>query len=174
MDSMKAMRNVAYGILGLFVVFILTGVLFGNISYEATVEVDASVDETWGYLTDPKHMSDYIEGFQSIEQVSGQGMETGSKHRITVIQNDEIYKMVETIQEVIPPSRLAITIENDILINDVSYNFEESNGGTRIRMNASLEGKGWLMKPIFVFMKGYMQSESVTALEKMKEGIEND
>ena len=67
----------------------------------------------------------------------------------------------------------SLELENEFLLNEVTYRFDYENGSTRITSDEKLEGKGILMKPIFVFMKGYFQNETQKSLDRLKNFLES-
>ena len=168
---MKALKYFSYLILLLFVVFVLIGQLFGNLLYTSKISINQPVEKCWNLLVDRPQMENWVKNFKSIELLN----EAPSKiqYKLIVVDGGEEYEIIETLIGSVSHETYAIQWENDVLVNNIVYHFSVDSDGTLIEVSETLEGKGFLMKPIFVFMKGYLQSETQFSLEQLKAFIES-
>lgn len=167
---MKILRFFFYGLLGVFVVFVLIGVVKPTITYESEVTIGAGVHKSWSVFTDSTRMDEWAPAFQSIAAV--EGTDGAERYELTVRENGTTYSMIETVVERKEQEKYVFDLENDVMVNRVSYTFEDMDGKTHLVASESLRGKGILMKPIFVFMQGMFQDTQQQTLNDLKAAIE--
>jgi len=170
---MKALKYFSYFILFSFIVFVLIGQIFGKLEYTSKVVINQSIENTWEVFTDQKKMVNWINNFKSIELITGEMNTIGAKYKLIVEDGGEEYEIIETVKELVPNKLYSLKLENDVLTNNVTFNFISIGNKTEITSSEQLEGKGFIMKPIFVFMKGYLQSESQASLDRFKLLVES-
>ena len=168
---MKALKYFSYLILLLFVVFVLIGQFFGNLVYTSKITINQPVEKCWNVLVDREQMENWVKNFRSIELLNE--APSTKQYKLVVVDGGEEYEIVETFLRSVPHESYAIEWENDVSINNIEYHFFGNSNGTIIEVTEKLQGKGLLMKPIFVFMKGYLQSETQFSLEQLKAFIES-
>jgi uncharacterized protein YndB with AHSA1/START domain len=171
---MKILRYFSYAILALFIVFVLIGQLFGKVVYTSEVIVNQPITKTWNVFTDTSKMDKWVPGLISIELANGENGQVGARYKMLVLDGGTEYEMYEKVMESEPEKKYVFELENDVRINIVSYEFSEiSPGVTKLTEKQQLHGKDFLMKPIFVFMKGYLHSQAMESLNKFKETAES-
>jgi hypothetical protein len=79
---MKILKYVALAIALLIVLFLVAMLLTPATHYETRVEVNRPATLTWRVLTDDSRMGEWLEGFKSIETLSGQPHVVGSRSAI--------------------------------------------------------------------------------------------
>lgn len=167
---MKALKYFSYLILGLFLVFVLIGQLFGKLLYTNKITINKPVEKSWSVLTDRSKMGNWVKNFKSIELLNG---DQSTKYKLIVVDGGEEYEIIETLIESVTNEIYTIKWENDVLVNKAIYQFSSDGNGTIIEVSEELEGKGFLMKPIFVFMQEHFQSETHDSLERFKTFVES-
>jgi uncharacterized membrane protein len=160
-------------ILLLFVVFFTVGLLNPSLSYQTTVEINKPLDVSWSYFNDEKNMKDWLPNFISIEKLSGNPNEIGSKFKMTFIENGEEMALIETMTDFKAKEIFAFTLENEFLTNNVKVKFSELNGKTILTQEENVKGAYIFWHSMFTMMKSYFSGATKTTLEKLKGNIEN-
>ena len=169
---MKALKYFSYFILLLFILFIITGLIFGDIKYTSQITINQPVEKVWGIFLDDSQQEYWIHNFESLKTIEGSNEVPGSKFQLTVLDGGEEYILIKTVKKVEINEFYAFQYENDVLTNHLEFLFKESPEGTQIIANEHVTGKGILMKSIFVFMKGMLKSEAQKSLNRLKILIE--
>ncbi len=117
---MKALKYFSYLILGLFVVFVLIGQLFGKLLYTNKITINKPVEKSWSVLTDRSKMGNWVKNFKSIELLNG---DQSTKYKLIVVNGGEEYEIIETLIESVTNEIYTIKWENDVLVNKAIYQF---------------------------------------------------
>lgn len=169
---MKVLKYFFYVLLILFLLFIANGLFNSELKYSAEILVDESPERCWEVFMDQDKKIAWVSNFKSIETIIETPDVVGSKYLIRVIDAGQEYELTETVTAYNPVVYYAIDRENDLLINNIEYTFEDTGPATRIITTNSLAGKDILMKSIFPFMKGLFRNQIESELSKLKELIE--
>lgn len=170
---MKLFKYFFYALLIVFVLFLGTGLIFPEVEYEAEVIVDATPQKCWDVFTDTTKMAGWVQNFESIQTIQQTPDQIGSKYLLRVIDGGQQYEMAETVISYDPMKNYSFELENDVLINTISYNFEPLQEGTRIYTTNKIHGKDILMRSIFPFMKSMFLHQTEVDLNKLKNLIEH-
>lgn len=76
---MKILKLFLFLILALVLVFFLFGLLKPTVNYGHEITVNKSLEEAWAVQQDETKLGQWLEGFQSIELISGEKGKVGSK-----------------------------------------------------------------------------------------------
>ena len=87
---MKILKIILGLVVGLALVFFAVGIFAPSFTYENKVEVNASVEKAWAIFTDESRMGDWLTGFQSMETISGNPGEVGSKTEWSFVENGDV------------------------------------------------------------------------------------
>ena len=169
---MKILRFFFYILLGLFLVFLLVGIVKPTISYESEVTIGADIHKSWSVFTDSSRIAEWVPGVQSITAIE-KSPDGADRFEIVVVDNGTTYRMIETVVERIEQEKYVFDIESDVLIQRVEFDFSPNGEETLVRASESLEGKGLLMKPIFVFMQGMLHDVQEETLNNLKLTVES-
>ena len=90
---MKVLRYILGLIVLLLIAFFTLGFLNPEISYETRTEIQASVEETFAVFNDPERMGEWLVGFHSMENISGNDNEVGSKWKLRFEENGEVMEV---------------------------------------------------------------------------------
>ncbi len=167
------MKKVILYILGVIVLlvagFFCIGVFVPAVEYTTTVEINKQRDFTWNVIRQRK---DWIYGFKSFEQVSGQPNEKGSRAKITVVRDGREMSFDSELLDIKPPEMSVTELTNDMLTHDATVHLTENNGKTTIVSNEKIVGKNAFYRSIFVLFKSSIVSVSQKNFDGLKQAVE--
>lgn len=169
---MKVLKWIAGIVVLLIVIFILIGVFVPSFTYVSQINVNAPAEHAWAVFTDDSRMSEWMEGFKSMENISGNEFEVGSKWKLVIEQGGEEMEMVETVTGFKENELFAFRLENDVMFVDVDITFDEQDGKTEIKAANLVEGRNILWKSLFAMMKSTMASSSQGMYDNLAKMIE--
>jgi len=154
----------------LVVGFFCIGIFVPAVEYTTTVEINKPRDFTWNVIRQRK---DWIYGFKSFEQVSGQPNEVGSRAKITVVRDGREMSFDSELLDIKPPEMSVTELTNDMLTHDATVHLTENNGKTTIVSNEKIVGKNAFFRSLFVLMKSSITSVSQKNFEGLKQAVES-
>ncbi len=171
---MKILKYIL-GILALLVLlFILIGVFASEISYDCEITVDKSLAESWAVSQDEEKLADWLDGFVSMEHVSGPKNEVGGVSDVVISDDGQEFTIRETITEIVPNESISMTFTSDYSHMDYTLRMADAGGKTKISSNTTMSGKGMLNKSLFSLMRGMIKGQEETNLANLKRTIEEN
>lgn len=141
-------------------------------TYVSKIEVNAPAEHAWAVFTDDTCMGEWMTGFKSIENISGNPNEVGSKWKLVIEQGGELMEMTETMTAFKENELFAFKLENDVMFVDTDITFVEQNGRTEIKATNLVEGRNILWKSLFALMRGALGANSQGICDNLKTVIE--
>ncbi len=170
---MKILKISLGVIAALVAIFFLLGVFTPKVSYSTEVEVNKSLNESWAVFMDESKASQWVEGLEGMELLSGTKNEVGATSKITIVQNGETMEMTEEVMAIKEMEQYALKFEMDVMTNQVDIKFAAKDDNTTIiTTNAIAEGKGMFMRSMFALMKGAFKDQNDKMYNRLKEEIE--
>jgi len=174
---LKYIKYFLYLILGLFLLFILIGIIKPTVEYGHEITVNKSMKEAWAVAQDESKFSQWLEGFKSIELISGIQGEVGSKYRVVVDpgEGQEDFEMVETLEVKEEYELLEMSYDSEMMLFYQKITQSENGGKTTIKTASSVTGKGIMMRSMFacmgIFANSFQKQEekNIEALKKVIE-----
>jgi len=170
---MRILKLILGLLLGLALVFFAVGIFTPSFTYENKVEVNASVEKAWAIFTDESRMGDWLTGFQSMETISGNPGEVGSKYRMIFVENGEEMVIMEEVTAFQENELFAFTLDADPLISDVEVKFRGDESKTEMTATNHVVGKNFLWKSMLRIMKSMIANRGQEQYDKLKEIIES-
>ena len=165
-------------ILGIFAIlvigFFLIGLVKPQVTYECTIMVNKPLAEAWAVSQDEEKMSDWLNGFQKIEPVSGTPGEVGSVSDVYFVEDGQEMVIRETITDIKPMESISMLFTSDFMDMDYKLVMESVAGKTKISTNTVCEGNGWVSKSLVALMGGFIKSQEETNLMNLKKTIETN
>ncbi|MDN5200649.1 SRPBCC family protein [Fulvivirgaceae bacterium BMA10] len=158
----------------IIIAFFAVGLFVPTFSYQSSVKVDAPVEKVWEVFVDESKLPYWMDGFQSIETISGKRNEVGSIYELVFLQGGEEIKLTETLKAFEPGKLFAMKIESDFLSSDTKVNFEQEGDQTIITAVNRVEGNNLFKKSICFLSKSTFQEMSTKQYTKLKDIIENE
>lgn len=153
---MKILKYILYLIIALVVLFFAFGLLTPKVKYQSEVVVDKPIKEAWAVSQDDSKYAEWLEGFQSMELLSGNKFEVGSTYKIIVQPGDgqPPFEMIETLESIKEFDHVEMTFDSDMMDFYQKMTFEEKDGKTIIKTDNTVVGNGIIMHSMFALMEG--------------------
>ncbi len=163
------------GILVILVIgFFLLGLIKSELYYECEVMVDKPLTESWAVSQDEEKMSDWLDGFQKIEQVSGSPGKVGSISDVYFLTDGQEMTIRETITDIVPNESISMLFTTDFMDMDYKLNMESIDGKTKINSSTTCEGNGMVSKSLIALMGSSIKTQEETNLTNLKKTIEKN
>jgi len=176
---MKILKYILLLIVGLFIVFILIGLLKHTVNYGHEITVNKSLEEAWAVSQDETKYGKWLEGFKSMELIEGEAGAIGSKYKVVVNpgegQND--FKMIETVISKKELDHVEMHFDSDMMDFDQTILYSETDGKANVKTESTVKGKGIMMRSMFAIMEmigGSFQAQEEKNLEALKTLIEEN
>ncbi|NNC82555.1 MAG: SRPBCC family protein [Flavobacteriales bacterium] len=152
---MKFLKYLLFTVLALVLIFFLIGFAKPAVNYGSKVTIDRPVEHVWAVSQDEDLYSEWLEGFQSMERLSGNYMEPGSTYRIIVNPGDgqEDFEMIETLVSIEENEHVEMHFDSEMMDFEQVMTFEEENGKTTVTTDSKVMGKGIFMRSMFATME---------------------
>ena len=161
------------GIIALLVIiFLLIGFIKPNISYDCEIMVDKPLEESWNVMQDEEKMSEWLEGFQKVEYVSGTTGNVGAVSNVYFITDGQEMTIKETIMAIKPNESIEMLFESDFMNMDYTLKMTSFNGKTKINSNTNAKGNGMFSKSIMALIGSSLKTQEETNLTNLKKTIE--
>lgn len=163
------------GILTILIIgFFLLGLIKSDLSYECEVMVDKPLNESWAVSQDETKMSDWLDGFQRIEQVSGSPGKVGAVADVYFVTEGQEMIIRETITGIIPNKSISMIFTSDFMDMDYTLSMEAVDGKTKINSITNCKGNGMASKSLIVLMGSSIKTQEETNLSNLKKVIESN
>lgn len=167
------MKKVALYLLGivllLVVGFLAIGFFVPTVEYTTTIEINKPREFTWKILRERK---DWVYGFKSLDQISGQPDEIGSRAKLSVVRDGTEYTFESELIDIKPPEFAETKLDNDLLVHNARVQLSEVDGKTKIVSTEKITGKNPFLRSLFVFFKGRFTEVSKKNFEGLKQVVE--
>ena len=111
--------------------------------------------------------------FESMETISGNPGEVGSKYRMIFVENGDEMVIMEEVTAFQEKNLFGFTLDADPLISDVKVKFTGDESKTEITATIHVEGKNLLWKSTLRLMKSMIANRGQGQYNKLKEIIES-
>ncbi|MEO1513429.1 MAG: SRPBCC family protein [Bacteroidota bacterium] len=176
---MKTLQYALYTVAAIVGLFFLAGLLKSSVSYGHEVTVNKSIEEAWAVSQDESKYSQWLEGFQSIELISGEKGAVGSKYKIVVDPGDgqDLFEMVETVVSVKEFDHVSMEFDSEMMDFEQTMSFTKEGEQTRIKTESKVIGKSLGTRSMFAIMEmvlGAFTAQEAKNIEALKTLIENN
>jgi len=177
--NMKILKYVL-GILGvLLLIFLAVGMIHPSVSYGHEIEVNKPLKESWAVHKDYSKFDQWLDGFKSIEHISGEEEAIGSKYKVIVIPQEgaEPFEMIETLTAMEEFDHITLHFDSDMMDFDQTTFFSEKDGKTTIKTDSKVIAKGMFMRSMFAVMEmmgGSFTAQEAKNIEQLKKVIESN
>jgi uncharacterized protein YndB with AHSA1/START domain len=141
-------------------------------THEHAVDIAATPEAVFDWLTDPQRLSQWLGGFVSSEPLAGAHNEPGAKARIVIDENGRMRVMTSEVLEVIPHRRLVVAVNGEGVVTTSTYAIEPCAAGVRLthRMEAEFSGMLGLLAPFFRDVVSRKMRADLARLKRSAEG----
>jgi carbon monoxide dehydrogenase subunit G len=141
-------------------------------SFELTEWIARPPEELFQFLTDPQNVSRVSPNIQSLEQLTQGPVGKGTRYRETRLVNGKPARADLEVTEYEPPRTYAMRNETEGIATVYRYTFLPENNGTRVRLNAEVNGSG-LKKMMAPLVAGILKKEDGDHLQRLKTLLES-
>ena len=136
--------------------------------FRAEETINRPVDQVWSYLTDPSHVTDWMDGVDRFRFPDGNHVGPGSTYEFEArgVKRDGLVTIWE------PQARMALSSTQGGVTAIYTYELQKSGDSTQVSLHAECEAKGtWrLLHPLIGFM---MKRADQGQLSNLKRAIES-
>ena len=154
------------------VVFLTTGLLVKETTYQMSVSIDKPLDEVFAAFNDTSQLKTWMPEIQSIETLEYRLGIVGNKYKLLIVNESDTIEMNEKILAYIPNDKVTLYFEGDNMLKTEDYNFSERNGVTTITKNVVCNSDSYLMQCMFPYFKGVFLDMDQQHLNNFKVYIE--
>ena len=163
------------GILAILIIaFFLLGLIKPELAYECEIMVDKPLAESWAVSQDEKKMSDWLDGFQKIEHVSGSPGTVGAISDVYFITDGQEMTIRETITDIVPDESISMLFTSDFMDMDYKLTMNSVDGKTKISSSTTCEGNGMVSKSLIALIGNSIKTQEETNLTNLKKTIEKN
>ena len=173
---MKFLKYLLYIIIGLIVLFFAVGLLKSSVSYGHEITVDKSLKEAWAVSQDASKYDQWLAGFKSIELISGNYNEVGSKYKVVVNpgEGQEDFEMIETMVSIKDYEHVELSFDSEMMDFEQRILFSEYDGKVNVKTESKVLGKSMMTRSMFAIMEtliGAFSSQEIKNIEALKKVI---
>lgn len=166
-------------VIGLVLLFFAMGLFNSSVQYGHEISVDKPIKEAWAVAMDESKYDLWLEGFKSMELISGEYGEVGSKYKIIVNpgEDQEDFEMIETVVSKEPLEHVKMDFDSEFMIFKQTMTFEENDARTSIKTDSRVIGKSLFMRSMFACMEtltGSFTKQETKNIEALKRVIEEN
>ena len=176
---MKILKYILIVLAVLVVIFIAIGFIVPTVEYGHEITVDKPLKEAWAVSQDETKFAQWLEGYKSIELISGEKGKVGSKYKVVVNpgEGQEDFEMIETVVAKKEFDHVNMHFDSDMMDFDQKIIYTEVDGKTKIKTESTVSAKGMMMRSMFAFMEmvgGVFHAQEKKNIEALKKVIEEN
>ncbi len=176
---MKILKYILFAIVGLAIIFFAFGFIKPTINYGHEITVSKSLEEAWAVTQDESKYHLWLEGFKSIDLISGEKGEVGSKYKVVVNpgEGQPDFEMIETVESIEEFDHVDLHFDSDMMDFDQKMLFSETDGEVKVKTESTVTGKNLIMRSMFALMEtfgGSFQAQEEINIEALKKVIEEN
>jgi len=173
---MKILKYILFAIIGLILIFFLIGLIKPVTKYGHTITVNKSIGEAWEVSKDETKFAQWLDGFKSIELISGERDAVGSKSKVIVNpgEGQDDFEMTQTLISIKEFDHVEMHFDSDFMDFEQIISFKENDGTTTVKTDSKVIGKNLMSRSIFAIMEmfGGFTKQETKNIEALKKVIE--
>lgn len=151
---MKTVKIVLTILVVLTVVFFGTGLIVKESTYTVEIDINKPLSETFQKFNDQKTITQWIPEITNIESIEEKLGVTGSQYRITMENDGQVMTKKEKILAFVKNQKVTQYFDAEGVIKTDDYTFTSNGQNTKVVLNASYQGKSYILSCIFPYFKG--------------------
>lgn len=176
---MKILKYLLIAIVALVLIFFAIGYLNPSVQYGHEITVDKSVEEAWAVAYDESKYNQWLEGFQSIELLSGEKGEVGSTYKVVVNpgEGQPLFEMIETVASKKDFDHVTLHFESDMMNFEQTMYYTDNDGVVTVRTDSKVMAKSAPMRSMFALMEmlgGAFQKQEAKNIDALKTVIDEN
>ena len=171
---MKALKIILGILLIVVLAFFAVGLFASEVTYQNTVTIDRSPEQVWEVFHQSEKLGSWLDGFERIENLSGNKLEVGSRWKLFFDQDGEKIEIVEQVTAVKTNELYAFDLETDPFLGATEILLEPLEAGqTRLTAKTRINGRNLFWRSLMRLSKGYMIDQSQQSYDKLKQVVES-
>ena len=142
----------------------------GKITY--SIEMQSPVEIVFGYLENPEHIKEWVDGLVEMELLTNGGSRVGAKTRQVHVEHGRRIELFEEVLAYEPNQRVKIKAETEGFWLTAEYKLHPVNGGTRIDYEAETHLESWFMKLMSPIVHRASRQKVIGDLGRLKTLVE--
>ena len=176
---MKILKYILFTLIALILIFLAFGWIHSTVQYGHEITVDKSVNEAWAVSQDDTKYDQWLEGFKSIELLSGEMGAVGSTYKVIVNpgEGQPDFEMTETLVDIQEFKHIDLRFDSDMMDFKQRMSFTEADGQTTIKTESEVMGKGMMTRSMFAIMEifgGGFTKQEAKNIDALKTVIEEN
>lgn len=176
---MKILIYILFLIVALLLIFLVIGLLKPVVNYGCEITVNKPLQEAWYVTQDASKYSQWLEGFKSMELISGEEGKVGSKYKVIVQprEGQPEFEMIETVVSIKEFDQVTLHFDSKPMNFEQTISYSESNGKTTLKSNSKVIGKNIISRSMFAAMEmftGGFTKQETKNFEALKKLIEEN
>lgn len=169
---MKTVKIIVIFLVILTVIFLGTGLVVKENSYELEITVNKPLEQTFASFNDMSSVKQWIPEYQSIEAVDKKSEITGSVYNIVVENKGQKVIVKEKILAYVPDEKVTLFFDREGVAETDEYTFKSDGSKTIITLNSSYQAKSYILGCVLPYFEGTFKGLDETNLNNFKEFIE--
>lgn len=176
---MKILKYILFIIVALVLIFFAIGFIKPSVEYGHEIIVNKPLEEAWNVSQDDSKFGQWLEGFKSIELISGEYDAVGSKYKVIVNpgEGQPDFVMTETLVSKKELDHVEMHFDSEMMDFEQKILFSEVDGKVKIKTESTVSGKGMMLRSIFALMETFgnaFQKQEAKNIEALKVVIEEN
>lgn len=165
---MRFLKNIFYLVLLIIALFFLSGVVFPQINYTVSQQVNIPVEKAFTLFNDNKTMKEWMPALKELTPIEEKPGLVGSRYHIKVEAQGEVLDMEETVVAFKQNEKISLEIRSvDMLKND-EYTFEGNGNQTTIQNKSSVQGTTYFLRCLYASFYLLIKGEDQATLDSFK------
>jgi len=170
---MKKIFKILLGIIAiLLIVFLATGLIIKETTYEVSTSIDKPVEEVFAAFNDHTKIKEWIPSIKSFEAIDEKEGMVGSTYKMIVDDNGKEFKMKETITEFVVNKKMKLEFDAQGMLKTDDVTFTSDGDKTTITNRSVCKGTNFLLKCTFPYFKSIFKSTDQKYLDNFKLFVE--
>lgn len=170
---MKFIKIISGVVLLAVVCLLLIGVFVPETHYELEVKVERPRQEVFSIFNKPETMPHWIEGFKSMELLSGAQGKNGATYRMTVVNDGKEISVTQNVVKQIEAESCEYLVTDENMSNKVLITFEDEGAGTVIHVSKYFKGRKMLSRCMLPLLNSSLRDQDVRQFNMLKAYIEH-
>lgn len=176
---MKILKYILIAIAALVVIFFAIGYFNPAVQYGHEITVNKPIEEAWAVAYDESKYDQWLQGFKSIELLTGTQGEVGSTYKVVVNPGPDQpdFEMTETVVSKKEFDHVTLHFESDMMDFDQTMYYADNDGVVTVRSDSKVIGKSVSMRSMFFLMEmlgGAFQKQEAKNIDALKKVIEEN
>jgi uncharacterized protein YndB with AHSA1/START domain len=139
--------------------------------HKATIEIAATPEQVFTYMTDPKHVKSWQPDAVEVRPLPPGGLRVGAHVGATVQEYGRRFDIDMVVAELTPNEHIAYDMDAPTAAIHMDYRLVRWGDRTRLVSTAIVRPKGFL-RPLFFLMKGMVQRKIESRLRLLRDVVE--